>query len=110
MPLPTSPSTWDITAAGRVGALTVTGTTGAVSGTIFGSPFVGFFDDTSQTLSLYENPQVTSAGGFNNTLVTPLTIYQGLLFQFISGGTTFSVLSGTLSSNSGANSAPAYTT
>lgn len=108
MPLPNSPSTWDITAGGTVGVLVVQGTTGAVSGTIFGNPFHGFFDDTSQTLILIQNPQVQTTGGFSNSLVTPFTVYQGVLFQFVSGTTTFSVLSGTFTSNAGTGT-PAYT-
>ena len=77
------------------------GDTGPVSGTIFGDPFVGFFDETAQTLTILQNPMLNSKGGFNNTLVTPFTVYQGTFFQFTSGGATYSVLSGTFISNTG---------
>jgi hypothetical protein len=109
MPLPTAPSTWDITAAGRVGVLVVsTGNTGPLSGTIFGNPFVGFFDETSQTLSIYQSPGVSNTSGFNNVLVAPLTIFQGLLFHFTQDSINYSVLTGTSSANSGTNSPPSY--
>lgn len=108
MPLPSG--TWDITAAGLVGTLTFNTFTGSVTGTIFGDPFVGFFDDASQTLSLLRNPQAITQGGFSGVVAAPLTVYQGSFFHFTSGSTTFSVLSGVLSANSGSNSPPSYVT
>ncbi len=108
MPLPSG--TWDIVAGGQVGTLTFVTFTGSVSGTIFGDHFVGFFSEASQTLSLLRNPQVVTQGGFSGVVATPVTVYQGSLFQFTSGTTTFSVVSGVFSTNSGANTAPTYVT
>lgn len=103
MPLPSG--SWDITANGLVGVLTFAANTGPVSGTIFGEPFVGFFDETSQNLTLLRNPQVTAEGGFTGVFVTPFTVYQGSLFPEFTppGGTPVFILSGVLSSITGAN-------
>jgi hypothetical protein len=109
MPIP--PGSWDITAGGVVGVLTFAANTGAVSGTIFGDPFVGFFDETSQTLKVLGNPQVQSEGGFTGVLVTPFTVYQGSLFPPFTppGGGPISILSGVFSSNTG-DGAATYST
>jgi hypothetical protein len=109
--MPLTPGLWDITVNGVVGSLTFAAQTGPVSGTIFGEPFVGFFDETSQTLTLLRNPQVKFDGGFNGVLATPFSVFQGSLFpQFTPpGGTPVSVLSGVFSIITGANSAT-YTT
>jgi hypothetical protein len=108
MPLPSGK--WDIVSGGQVGELTFSTFTGSVSGTIFTDNFVGFFDEASQTLSLLRNPQVITQGGFSGVVATPLTIYQGSLFQFTSGTTQFSVLTGVFFTDSGANTAPSYVT
>jgi len=109
MPIP--PGSWDITASGLVGVLTFAANTGPVSGTIFGDSFVGFFDETSQTLTLLRNPQVKAEGGFTGVFVTPFTVYQGSLFPEFTplGGGAMSILSGVFYSNAG-NGAPAYST
>ena len=109
MPIP--PGSWDITANGLVGVLTFAANTGPVSGTIFGDPFVGFFDETSQNLNLLRNPQVKSEGGFTGVFVTPFTVYQGSLFPEFTppGGVPTSILSGVFYSNAG-NSPAAYST
>jgi hypothetical protein len=108
MPLPHG--TWDIVAGGQVGVLTFNTFTQSVTGTIFGDPFVGSFDEASQTLSLLRNPQVITQGGFSGVVATPFTVYQGSFFQFTSGTTNFGVLSGVFSANSGANTSPTYVT
>ena len=108
MPLPHG--TWDIVAGGQVGVLTFNSFTGALTGTIFGDQLVGFFDEASQSISFLRSPQVVTQGGFSGVVATPFTVYQGSLFQFTSGTTAFSVLSGVFSANSGANTAPSYIT
>jgi hypothetical protein len=107
MPLPGG--NWDITAGGTVGSMTLTqAPTGSVTGTLLSEEVVGFFDETSQVLTLLSNPTLISKGGFNNVLSTPFTVYQGSFFQFTSGSQTFSALSGTSYVNDGSGS-PAYT-
>jgi hypothetical protein len=109
MPIPSG--SWDITAGGLVGVLAFAANTGSVSGTIFGDPFVGFFDEDSQTLKLLRNPQVQSEGGFTGVLVTPFTVYQATLFPAFTppGGGPISILSGVFASNTG-DGAVAYST
>jgi len=105
MPLPSG--SWDITASGLTGALTFVGNSGSISGTIFGDHFVGFFDETSQSLTILRNPQVAAEGGFSGVLMTPLTVYSGSLFQFTPPGaaTPTSVLTGVVSTISGSGPA-----
>jgi len=95
MPLPSAPSIWTISQVEGDGTFTNVGrlvfqlgSSGAVSGTVFATPFVGFFDETSQTLKMYFDPSVTQGK------VDPPTTYEGSFFQFTSSGTTFSVLNG----------------
>ena len=95
MPLPTAPSTWTISQVEgdgsftNIGRLVVqSGSSGAVSGTMFETPFVGFFDETSQTLKMSFNPNVIRG------IVDLPTTYEGSFFQFTSDGTSFSVLTG----------------
>jgi hypothetical protein len=107
MPLPLGP--WNVTAGTQVGALTFGVGTGSLSGEIFGVPFVGFFDETSQTLTMLVNPQLISESGFAEVLQTPLTVFQGSLFQFTAAGTsggsiTVSVLTGGFFTGTGTNS------
>jgi hypothetical protein len=103
MPIP--PGSWNITAGAQVGALTFAANTGPLSGTIFGVPFVGFFDEASQTLTMLSNPQVGSEGGFSDVLIMPLTVFQGTLFEFTPPGTStvVSVLTGGFFVATGAN-------
>jgi hypothetical protein len=75
---------------------------------MFGLPFVGFFDEASQTLTILSNPQVISESGFAEVLQTPLTVYQGSLFEFKATDTsgrpiTVSVLSGGFYTVTGTN-------
>jgi hypothetical protein len=113
MPIPGG--TWQITGGTQVGTLSFDSFTGAVTGTIFGTtPFVGFFDETSQTLTLYANPQVTTEGSFSDVLATPFTVFRGSLFPPFTGPTPppakqIHVLAGVFFSISGTN-APVYTT
>src|SRR5215472_14701805 len=113
MPIPSG--TWQITAGSQVGTLSFNNFTGAVTGTIFGTiPFIGFFDETSQNLTLYANPQVTTEGSFSDVLVTPFTVYQGSLLPPFTAPTPpptkqIHVLAGVFFSINGTN-APAYTT
>jgi hypothetical protein len=107
MPLPLGP--WNITAGTQVGALTFKVDTGSLSGEIFGTPFVGFFDEASQTLTMLVNPQLISESGFAEVLQTPLTVFQGSLFQFTAADTsgksiTVSVLTGGFFTVTGTNS------
>ena len=103
MPLPLGP--WNITAGSQVGTLTFKVETGSLSGEIFGLPFVGFFDETSQTLTILSNPQLISESGFADVLQTPFTVFQGSLFQFTASGTsiTVSVLTGGFYTVTGTN-------
>lgn len=109
MPIPTG--SWKITAGSEVGTLTFTGNTGSVSGTLVGTPFVGFFDETSQTLTMLSNPHLSNPTGFQNVLATPFTVYQGTLFHFTPAGSSsqVSVLTGGFYNVTGANPL-AYTT
>jgi hypothetical protein len=113
MPIPSG--TWQITAGTQVGTLTFNSLTGAVTGTLLGTtPFVGFFDETAQTLTLYANPQVTTEGAFSDVLGTPFTVYQGSLFPPFTAPTPppakqIHVLAGVSFSVNGTN-APVYTT
>jgi hypothetical protein len=107
MPIPSGE--WTIFAGrGINGTLTFSEETGSLSGTILNNPFVGFFDETSQTLKLLSNPQIAE---FSNALVTPLTIYQGSLFHFSPPGTKtiVSVLAGIAYGNDGSDP-PEYVT
>jgi hypothetical protein len=113
MPIPSG--TWQITAGSQVGTLSFNNFTGAVRGTIFGTiPFIGFFDETSQNLTLYANPHVTTEGSFSDVLVTPFTVYQGSLLPPFTAPTPpppkqIHVLAGVFFSINGTNT-PAYTT
>ncbi len=100
MPIPSG--AWDITTGGTVGSMTLTqASNGTVTGTLLSDAVVGFFDETSQALTLMSGPTLISKSGFNNVLSTPFTVYQGSFFQFPSGGQTFSVLSGVSYVNTG---------
>jgi hypothetical protein len=108
MPVPLGP--WNITAGSQTGALTFNVDTGSLSGEIFGLNFVGFFNETSQTLTILSNPQLISEGGFADVLQTPLTVYQGSLFAFTAAnGKAVSVLTGGFYTVTGTN-ALTYTT
>jgi hypothetical protein len=113
MPIPGG--TWQVTGGTQVGTLSFNNFTGAVTGTIFGTtPFVGFFDETSQTLTLYVNPQATTEGAFSDVVVTPFSIFQGSLFPPFTAPTPppakeINVLAGVFFSVNGTN-APVYTT
>jgi len=109
MPIPAG--SWKITAGPTIGTLTFSGTTGAVSGTMEGTPFVGFFDETSQTLTMLRNPRIGDVSPFSGVVTTPLTIFQGMLFRFTPPGTSsaVAVLTGTFYLASG-NNVPTYTT
>src|SRR5262249_25481100 len=109
MPIPAG--SWKITAGQTIGTLTFSGTTGALSGTLDGTPFVGFFDETSQTLTMLRNPHIGDVSPFSGVVATPLTIFQGMLFRFTPPGSSaaVAVLTGTFYLASGSN-APTYTT
>jgi hypothetical protein len=113
MPIPNGARIWQITAGSQTGTLTFANFVGPVTGTIFGTtPFIGFFDDASQNLTLYAGPRVAAEGGFDNVLVTPFTVYQGTLFPPFTppgGAAPVSVLAGVFFSITGANT-PVYTT
>jgi hypothetical protein len=53
--------------------------TGSLSGTFDNKPFVGFFNETSQTLKIWVDPHVVDS---TNVIGNPLLIYEGSLFQF----------------------------
>jgi hypothetical protein len=95
MPIPAG--SWKITAGPTIGTLTFSGTTGALSGTLDGTPFVGFFDETSQTLTMLRNPHIGNVNPFSGVVATPLTIFQAMLFRFTPSGTSsaVAVLTGT---------------
>lgn len=103
MPIPAG--TWDITAGGPVGKLTFGAQTGPLTGTIFGEPFVGFFDETSQTLTILQNPSVASSATYKDALATPFNVYQGTLFPSFTAPdkTVIFVFSGVFLVNSGGN-------
>jgi hypothetical protein len=109
MPIPSG--SWTITAGtAGVGSLTFNAFSGAVSGQLLNLPFIGFFDETSQMLTMLSNPQTGSEGGFSDVLSAPLTIFKGSLFPpFTPTGskTPVHVLAGVWYSNNGSSS-PVY--
>jgi hypothetical protein len=71
MPLPTG--TWNINANGTTGTLVIGTTSSGFNGTVLGSPFTGFFDETNQEFSFM---RVLSPD------VSQVQIYYGTLFSF----------------------------
>jgi hypothetical protein len=108
MPIPSGQ--WGFVSGEYAGLLTFSELTGSLSGAVVSddppTPFVGFFDEPSQTLTLLFNPQIAE---FTNAMVTPFAVLQGSLFRFTPPGTktVVSVLAGAVSLFTGDVDGPA---
>lgn len=91
MPLPVG--SWNIDANGADGTLVIgTASSGNFSGTVFGQPFTGFFDETNQEFSFIRVMGTATTFPYISTA----QVYYGTLFSYSPvGGTTDYTLAGT---------------